>query len=146
VEAVRATTELADVTARLLQALFPEKRLVSAMEGRWLTFAARPVLAVHESRRLLDHLHDLVARPEWRRLHAVAREVTDTRGRRIEVLVPLPPAAYEGGEALVGPFPDEESAKAWYAGVQVHGLAADTFRLADAWLCDLFPLSELLDD
>ncbi len=146
VEAMRATAELADVAARLLPAMFPEKRFVSAMEGGWVTFAARPALALQDSRRLLDHLHDLVARPEWRRLHAVAREVTDTRGRRVEVQVPLPPEAYEGGEAVVGPFPDEESAKAWYAGVQVHGLAADTVCLADAWLCDLFLLSELLDD
>ncbi len=145
-EALRATPELADIAAQLLSVLFPDKRLVSAMEGRWLTFGARPPLAVHESRRLLNHLHDLVERPEWRRRHAVAREVTDSKGRRVELLVPLPPGAYTGGEALVGPFPDEETAKEWYAGVQLVGLAADTVHIADAWLCDLFLLGELLDD
>lgn len=145
-EAMRAGPELAEIAAQLLSVLFPEKTFVTDLDGPWVRFAARPALAVSESRRLLDHLHDLVDRPEWRARHAVAREVTDAAGRRVEVLVPLAPAAYAGGEALVGPFPDEEAAQGWCRTVQLRGLAADTVEVAGAWLCDLFVLGELLDD
>lgn len=145
-EALRASPALADVAAQLLGALFPDKRFATAREGRWLVFRARPALAVAESRRLLAHLHELVDLPQWRREYAVAREVTDVKGRRVEVLVPLAPQAYDGGEALVGPFPDQAAAQEWYGGVQQRALAADTVQVADAWLCDLFMLGELLDD
>jgi len=145
-EALRASPALADLAAQLLSALFPDKRFATAHEGRWLVFSARPALALAESRRLLGHLHDLVDLPQWRREYAVAREVTDVKGRRLEVLVPLTPQAYDGGEALVGPFPDQAAAQEWYGSVQQRGLAADTVQVADAWLCDLFVLGELLDD
>lgn len=141
-EALRASPELGDVAGQLLLTLFPDRRLLTAREGRWVTFSARPALGLHDSRRLLDHLHALVVRPEWRGRHAVAREVVDARGRRVEAVVPVRPEAYDGGDALVGPFPDEESVRAWYAGVRLGGLAADTLQVEGAWLCDLFLLDE----
>jgi len=144
--AMRCSPELADVAAQLLSVLFPDRRFVGAAEGDWCDFAARPALAAPDSRRLLGHLQALVERPEWARRHAVAREVADAAGRRVEALVPLAPAAYRGGEALVGPFAAEADAAAWAAGVQVRGLAADTLRVGGAWLVDLFRLGELLAD
>lgn len=145
-KALRASGELADLAAQLLGVLYPDKRLTVEQEGGWFSFSARPALSTGESRRLLNHLHDLVDRPEWRRRHAVAREVTDVTGRRVEVVVPLAPGAYQGGEAIVGPFASQDAAKEWYASVRLPGLAADTLQVADAWLCDLFMLGELLDD
>lgn len=143
--ALRCSAELADVAAQLLAVLFPDRHVVGSTEGGAVLFGARPALSAPDSRRLLGHLQTLVERPEWARRHAVAREVTDAAGRRVEALLPMPPAAYAGGEALVGPFYSQAAAAEWAAGVQVRGLAADTLQAGDAWLCDLFLLGELLD-
>src|SRR5690606_10072866 len=99
-----------------------------------------------ERRRLLEQLYVLVERPEWRARHAVAREVSDVNGVRLELLTPLAPEAYDGGEALVGPFADDEAARSWASGIAEPGLAFDTVPVTGAYLVDLFMLGELLDD
>lgn len=145
-EALRATPELADIAVSLLLVAFPEKRLAREAEGQRTVLYTEPPLAKPERRRLLDLLFELVERPEWRERCAVAREVRDVRGTRLELLVPLAPDAYDGGEALVGPFEGEEEAQAWAAGIAEPSLAFDTVPCHGRQLVDLFPLGELLGE
>lgn len=145
--ALQAGPGLSDIAASLLLALFPTRQLARAGgAGRLERLLVKPPLTPNESRKLLDHLFTLVERPEWRDKHAVAREVQDVRGRRLELLTPLPPGEYRGGEALVGPFHDEAAATEWAADVAEPGLASDTVPMAGAYLVDLFALGELLSD
>ncbi len=145
-EAVRVSPELVGVAVPLLLTLFPERDVMPVPEGRLVAVHVSPGLDAPESRRLLGFLYQLVDRPEWRRRCAVAREVSDVRGTRVEVVVPLEPAGYDGGEALVGPFGSEEAAKAWAAGIAGPELAFDTMLASGGHLVDLFLLGELLDD
>ncbi len=145
-EALRVSPEASDLAASLLLALFPGRSWAKAHIGRLTAYSARPPLDPAGTRRLFDKLFELTERPEWRARYAVAREVTDVTGRRLELLVPLPPEEYEGGEGLVGPFATLDEANAWGMSVQAHELAADAMRVGDAWLCELFALGELLDD
>ncbi|HZJ10093.1 MAG TPA: hypothetical protein VFD39_10385, partial [Trueperaceae bacterium] len=90
--------------------------------------------------RLRGLLFDLVERPEWRAKHAVAREVSDADGLRLELLTPLPASAYQGGAALIGPFADRRSADEWGEDHARSDVSFDTFFTGSAWLCDLFEL------
>lgn len=145
-EALRVSAEFVDVAIPLLLTAFPGRQLMRAPIGRLTGLYVDPPLDSSERRRLLGYLHELVARREWALACAVAREVTDERGTRTELLVPLPPAAYGGGEALVGPFPDFQSAQAWTATVREPGLAVDTLRMEAGVVVDLFLLGEMLSD
>lgn len=145
--ALQAGPGLSDIAASLLLALFPTRQLVrTGGAGRLERLMVKPALNPNESRKLLDNLFSLVERPEWRAKHAVAREVQDVTGRRLELLTPLPPDEYRGGEALVGPFEDEAAASDWAAGVAEPRLASDTVPMAGAYLVDLFALGELLNE
>ncbi len=145
--ALQAGPGLSDIAASLLLALFPTRQLVRAGgAGRLERLLVKPPLTPNESRKLLDHLFTLVERPEWRDKHAVAREVQDVGGRRLELLTPLPPGQYRGGEALVGPFRDEAAANEWATNVAEPSLASDTVPMAGAYLVDLFALGDLLSD
>lgn len=145
-EVLRVSPEAAELAASLLLALFPNRSWARAHVGRLTAYSARPPLDQAGARRLFDKLFELSERPEWRARHAVAREVTDVTGRRLELLVPVPPEAYEGGEGLVGPFATFEDANDWGMSVQARELAADALQAGDAWLCELFRLGELLED
>lgn len=145
-EVLRVSPEAAELAASLLLALFPNRSWGRAHVGRLTAYFARPPLDQAGAWRLFDKLFELSERPEWRARHAMAREVTDVTGRRLELLVPVPPEAYEGGEGLVGPFATFEDANAWGMSVQARELAADALQAGDAWLCELFRLGELLED
>ena len=145
-EALRASPELVDVAIPLLLTLFPGREVHSDMAGRLVALRVKPALQKAELRRLLDFLFELVERPEWRSRCAVAREVADTRGTRTEVVLPVNPPQYDGGEALVGPFPTQEAAADWAAGVADASLAFDTVPAHCGYLVDLFVLGELLAD
>lgn len=145
--ALMAGPGLSEIAASLLLALFPTRQLVrSGGGGRLEELLVRPALNPNESRKLLGHLFTLVERPEWRAKYAVAREVQDADGRRLELFTPLPPEEYRGGVAVVGPFEDEETAKAWGADVAEPSLASDTLPIAGAYLVDLFAMGELLSE
>lgn len=145
-EALRADPALADIALSLILMAFPRHRVMRGAEGRLAALYLDPPLDASQSRRLLEQLYQLVERPEWRARHAVAREVSDVRGTRIELLMPLAPDEYDGGEALVGPFADDEAARNWASGIAEPGLAFDTVPVTGAYLVDLFMLGELLDD
>ena len=139
VEVVRASPELADIASSLLLALFPAATQYRA-EGALtrLLLMPAPESAAHQQLRGL--LFDLVDRPEWRAKHAVAREVSDDDGLRLELLTPIAAADYRGGPALVGPFADERSAVEWGEDHAKSDVSFDTFFTGTAWLCDLFEL------
>lgn len=137
-EALRASSDLADIGATLLLALFPERRLYRSEHGASSVLLVEPPLGASEAARLERYLHELVARPEWRARHAVVREVRDRAGVRREVRTPVPPTSYRVGEALVGPFDDEASADAWGAAHAPPGHDHDAIQMAGAWLCDVF--------
>lgn len=140
-EVVRASPELADVAVSLLLALFPDATLYRA-EGRLSRLLLAPAPHRPEHEHLRGLLFDLVDRPEWREKHAVAREVTDADGLRLELLTPIPARQYRGGPALVGPFADERSADEWGGDNARSEVSYDTFFTGSAWLCDLFELTD----
>ena len=145
-EALRASPEFVDVAIPLLLTLFPGREVMRGSVGRLAALYVDPPLEKHEARRLLGYLFELVERPEWRGRCAVAREVSDTDGTRMELVLPLAPTNYDGGEALVGPFVTDEAAKEWVASVADRSLAFDTMLASCGYLVDLFVLGPLLDD
>lgn len=145
-EALRVSPELVDVAIPLLLAAFPGREVLRGATGRLAALFVDPPLDKHETRRLLGFLYELVDRPEWQGRCAVAREVSDVTGVRLELVLPLAPAAYDGGEALVGPFASVEAANEWAAGVAEPRLAFDTMLASCGYLVDLFLLGQLLDD
>ena len=145
-EALRASPEFVDVAIPLLLTAFPGREVMRGTVGRLAALYVDPPLERHEARRLLGFLFELVDRPEWKDRCALAREVSDVNGTRSELIVPLAPQAYDGGEALVGPFPSVEAAKEWAASVADPSLAFDTMQSTCGPLVDLFVLGELLED
>ncbi len=140
-EAVRATADLAGIAEGVLHVMFPGSVLYRSGEEP-VSLMLEPAPSQEEMGRLRDKLFELVGRPEWRRRHAMAREVRDRHGARLEVMTPVPPTEYDGGARLVGPFPDAEAAAAWGGDNAVSTLSFDTFYTGDAWLVDLFELPE----
>ena len=140
-EAVRASSELAAIAVSLLSALFPSSRLYRA-DGRLARLLLEPPASRAELARVREMLFELADRPEWRARHAVAREVSDADGLRLELLLPLPPSDYQGGPALVGPFADQLSADEWGGDHARSDVSYDTFYTGTAWLCDLFELTD----
>lgn len=145
-EALRASPELVDVAIPLLLAAFPGREVLRGVVGRLSALFVDPPLDKHEARRLLGFLYELVDRPEWQSRCAVAREVSDVSGTRLELVLPLAPNAYDGGEALVGPFPTVDAARDWAADVADPRLAFDTMLVSCGHLVDLFALGQLLED
>ncbi len=140
-EVVRATRDLAPIAESVLLVMFPASRLFRAGDEP-VGLILEPAPDRAGLARLKDKLGELVARPEWRRRHAVAREVADAAGTRLEVLTPVDPQAYAGGPRLVGPFATEVEADAWGGDNAVSTLSYDTFFTGEAWLVDLFSLPE----
>ncbi len=145
-EALRLSPEFVDVAIPLLLTAFPGREVMRDAVGRLAALYVDPPLERHEARRLLGYLFELVDRPEWQSRCAVAREVSDVNGTRSELVLPLAPGEYDGGEALVGPFPTVEAAQAWATSVADPGLAFDTMLASCGPLVDLFVLGELLED
>lgn len=138
-EALRAHPELADLAASALAVAFPERSLFEAAPDAMVRVLVFPPLSEAERRRFDALLAPLTDRPEWRARHAYYREVRDVRGTRHELGLPAAPAAYHGGDGMVGPFADQADADAWarehVAPPRVH----DTVVLGGAWFCDVFP-------
>ena len=145
-EALRTSPEFVDVAIPLLLTAFPEREVMQDTVGRLTALYVDPPLERHEARRLLGYLYELVDRPEWQRRCALAREVSDVNGTRSELVLPIAPGDYDGGEALVGPFPSVEAANEWAASVADPSLAFDTMQASCGPLVDLFVLGELLED
>jgi hypothetical protein len=143
-EVLRAEGQLAEVASSLLLTLFPRHRLCRAEVGRFRVLMLDPPLAAGQEQELERYLHELVERPEWRARHALVREVRDRTGTHRELLTPLPPHAYQGGEALVGPFDDEVTADAWGAEHAARGYGHDAVAMAGGWMCDVFDVGDEL--
>lgn len=144
-EALRVSGEFIGVAIPLLLTAFEGRELMRAPAGALTAIYLKPPLQPNERKRLLGYLFELVERSEWERRCAVAREVTDERGARMELLLPIPPAAYQGGEALIGPFSDADAAREWASAVREPGLAFDTVLMRGGVLVDLFLMGGLLD-
>lgn len=139
VEALRAAPPLAELAGGMLLAAFPNREVFRLPEGSWVRLLAFPELAVTEEARLDRLLAPLADRPEWRRRYAFYREVSDARGRRRELGLPEAPAAYAGGDAVIGPFSDRAGADGWAAAHVPPPRVHDVFVLAGRWFCDVFP-------
>lgn len=140
-EVVRATRDLAPIAESVLLIMFPNAHLYRTGEDL-VQLVLEPAPDRAGLTRVKDELVELVARPEWRRRHAVTREVSDRDGTRVELLTPVAPGDYRGGPRLVGPFPTAEEADAWGGDNAVSTLSYDTFFTGEAWLVDLFSLPE----
>lgn len=140
-ETVRATADLAGIAEGVLHVMFPDSVMYRSGEDP-ISLMLEPAPSSEDLRRLKDKLFELVARPEWRSRHAMAREVNDRRGTRLEVMTPVSPGEYRGGARLVGPFSDAEAAETWGGDNAVSTLSFDTFYTGNVWLVDLFDLPE----
>lgn len=140
-EVVRATRDLAPIAASVLLVMFPSSRLYRTDDDP-VRLLLEPAPGRAGLARLKDKLVELVARPEWRRRHAVTREVADADGTRVEALTPVAPGDYRGGPRLVGPFATEEQADRWGGDNAVSTLSYDTYFTGEAWLVDLFSLPD----
>lgn len=140
----RVSPELADVAAQLVWNVFPQHHLYRVPSGaheRLLTF---PPLDAEGFDRFDEAAAQLVTRPEYERRHAFFRVVRDLRGERRELMLPTAPDAWAGDTALVGPFEDEQAARAW-AAAQVPGeLVGEALPYRERWYCDVFPNDEKL--
>lgn len=141
-EALRAAPEMAQIAGSLLLAAFPDREVFrQPLVGgdRLLVF---PPLLADELRRLDALLASLVERPEWRRRHAFYREVSDVRGRRRELALPVSPADYRAGSAVVGPFDDRAAAEGFAVGSVSEPHTCDPFTMNGTWFCDVFRADE----
>lgn len=137
-EVVRSAPELAELAGGMLLAAFPRRRLFRHRRGGWVRLLAWPPLSEPELERFDALLAPLVHRPAWLRRHAFYRQVDDVRGRRRELALPQPPDAYDGGDAVVGPFPDEASADRWGTAQVAPPRLHDPFPMNQRWFCDVF--------
>src|SRR5690606_38222821 len=80
-EVVRATSDLAPIAESVILVLFPASTLYRSTSGL-VSLRLEPAPDREGFRRLKDKLFELVGRPEWRRRHAVGREVSDADGTR----------------------------------------------------------------
>ena len=138
-EAVRATVDLASIAEGVLHVMFPGSVMYRSGEDP-VSLMLEPAPGPDDFRRLKDKLFELVARPEWRNKHAMAREVNDRHGTRLEVMTPVSPSEYRGGARIVGPFADAKAAESWGGDNAVSTLSFDTFYTGQVWLVDLFDL------
>jgi hypothetical protein len=138
VELLRVDPTLQPVVAALFFAALPEHLLGAApldRDGRIPLLTDRPLTPIEEGRwqRALERL---LAEPQA--AGAVLREVTDRSGRRSELLLPTPPAAYRGGATLVGPFRDAQSADVWASATLRPPWVHDVVDHGGALLLDVF--------
>lgn len=143
---VTVSDPLLSVVTPLVLTLFPGVSLVEERAGGRVTLLTAPPVGKQGRRKLLGYLSQLAAREEWATRYAFAREVTDAAGARMELLLPVEPAAYRGGEAVVGPFDSEEDAAGWAGALADRSLASDVTRVQGKVLVDLFELGPLLAD
>ncbi len=141
-EVLRVAPELAELAGGMLLMAFPEREVFRAPDGRRERLLAFPALSAEELERLDGLLAPLVDRPAWLRRHAYFREVDDARGARRELDLPQPPDAYQSGDAVVGPFADEDAADAWGRAQVRPPHVHDPFPMNGRWFCDVFRADE----
>ena len=137
-EAVRASAELAEIAGPLLLTAFPRRLTFRSQAGALVRFSLFPPPDAADLARLDALLEPLLERPEWRARHAFYRIVEDRSGLRRELALPLAPQAYEGGDAVVGPFRAEGAADAWAARSVTPPRVHDAFGSGSVWFCDVF--------
>lgn len=141
-EVARVSPELAEAAAAMVWDAFPEREVYRVPSGRFERLLAFPPLDEAAFARFDDAAADLVARPEFEPTLAFFRTVRDLRGTRRELMLPVPPEAWAGETVLVGPFEDEDAAKAWPAGRLPPELLADPVPYRGRWFCDVFRSDE----
>ncbi|MDR9391344.1 MAG: hypothetical protein RI554_04870 [Trueperaceae bacterium] len=140
-ELVRVSPELADAAADLAWRVADGARIFRVPGTPAERLLAFPPLDAAALAAFDDAAADLVARPDVDDL-AYYRTVRDPHGERRELMRPIPPDAWAGEVALVGPFADEEAAKAWPAGRLPADLMADPLPYRGRWYCDVFDAEE----
>jgi hypothetical protein len=141
VELLRCAPDLLEVVAQLVWVAAPGRRLASAAvdEAGLVPLRADAPLAPREH-AAFDRGLDALLREEGSRARGVyLREVCDARGRRLELGVPVAPAAWRGTATLVGPFDDEVAAQRWSAERVAPPLVADTLEHGGCVYVDVFP-------
>ena len=137
-EVLRVAPELAELAGAMLLTAFPQREAFRAPEGRLERLLVFPPLSREELERFDALLAPLVGRPEWLRRNAFYRQVDDARGARRELDLPQAPDAYEQGDAVVGPFVDEDAADAWGRTQVRPPHVHDPFPMNGRWFCDVF--------
>lgn len=138
-EVCLTSVEIVERVGEAFFALFPERdlfQLPDAVPGR-VRLLAFPPLDRDEFARWDERLAALSG--GWPDLPVYHRSVEDWRGLHRELALPVPPGAWRGQPAVVGPFAAEvEAADFGRDAVTGTSLGYDVFPLEDGWICDLF--------
>lgn len=141
-EIARVSPELAEAAAEMVWEAFPEREIYRVPSGSQERLLAFPPLDDEAFARFDDAAAELVARPEYEEALAFFRTVRDLRGTRRELMLPVPPDAWRGDAALVGPFESEEAAQSWPAGRLPPSLIGDPVPYRGRWFVDVFASDE----
>jgi hypothetical protein len=138
VELLRVDPRLEALTASLFWTTFPQRSLGKAAhdgDGR-VPLLVDTALDDREGERWRRALDALLL--ERAGAGAFLRDVHDRESRRIELALPVAPAAYAGGAWLVGPFPSDAAADAWAARRLERPWVHDVVDHAGARYADVF--------
>ena len=141
-EVVRADPQLAGHVAQTLSILFPRDDIFRLESGSMVLFLVFPEPAEADLARLEDAAARLVTASSVP--HAMFRVVSDLRGERREVLVPVAADAWDGAPGVVGPFGARDAAERWASDRVRPPLVGDSFPHEGAWFVDVFPGDEEL--
>lgn len=139
-EVLRADGALAAPAAQTLSVLFPDRDIFRIDDGPTARFRLFPPPSEDDLERVDDAAARLVAAASVP--HAMFRVVRDARGERREILVPMPPSGWPGGERVVGPFASEAEAEAWADENVAPPMVGDPFPQQGSWFVDVFPGEE----
>jgi len=116
-----------------------EQRSIFSVPGEpAVRILAFPPLTTEEQAQFDDAAARLVASEPFRDHLAFFRTVRDPHGEHRELMLPMPPDAWNGEVVLVGPFTSQEQAEAWPAGRLPSHLIADPMPYLGHWFCDVF--------
>lgn len=100
-----------------------------------------PPLTPAEFAKLDDALGRLVEIEPYRGAHAYYRILSDRRGERRQLELPLAPEAWRGEiDTLIGPFPDPAAAEAWLSerAAPQEGRLGDSIAQGGLWYVEFF--------
>lgn len=136
---MQTSPELTGIIESLLLTLFPEHTIFATEVEEFPAFLTEPALSEEERVLLAGFLNDLTQRPEWAERGALLREVTDSRGTRVDIRVPVKPLT-DPGIGLYGPFATTDDARDWVRDHAPYQLESDVFTTPAGAVVELFRL------
>ena len=144
---LRVEADLVETVGQLVWVAAPEAEVMrdEVDEAGLVPLYVRPGLTPAQAAAFERGLEALLDEVDQKARGTYLREVSDVRGRRRELGVPVAPGAWAGRPGMVGPFQDEAQARAWQASSLPAGWLSDTIPHAGAWYVDVFVGDEALN-